>query len=242
MDAEGTTLADQAVEQQGSLLGDLVVLDEELLELVDDEQDARHRVVGLGLAEAAEVLHAGVAEEVAPEFQLGVEPLEHAQAELALALDGDDPGVRQLHLGVDLELDAFLEVDQVQLKLVGAVPKRRVGDQRVQQGRLTGAGFAGDQRVLRGSLAEGDRLELGGAGAAERHFHDLAAVPAPELVRGRGDEVERHLDAVGVAGLLAHVVHQLAVERLLGDRVEGEREPAEVLVPPARACRPASSS
>ena len=31
-----------------------------------------------------------------PALHLHVEPLQHAQAELALALDGDDPGVRQL--------------------------------------------------------------------------------------------------------------------------------------------------
>ena len=43
VDAEGPALPDQAVEQQRGLLGDLVVLDEELLELVDDEQDARQR-------------------------------------------------------------------------------------------------------------------------------------------------------------------------------------------------------
>ena len=42
VDAEGPALAHQAVEQQRRLLGELVVLDEELLELVDDEQDARH--------------------------------------------------------------------------------------------------------------------------------------------------------------------------------------------------------
>jgi len=31
---------------------------------------------------------------LSPRPQLGVEPLQHAQAELALALDGDDAGVR----------------------------------------------------------------------------------------------------------------------------------------------------
>ena len=40
MDPERAALADQPVEEEPDLLGDLVVLDEELLELVDDEQDA----------------------------------------------------------------------------------------------------------------------------------------------------------------------------------------------------------
>ena len=57
VDAEGPALADQAVEQQRDLLRDLVVLDEELLELVDDQQDARHRRARRsGLAIAVEVL------------------------------------------------------------------------------------------------------------------------------------------------------------------------------------------
>ena len=40
--------------------------------------------------------------------------------EFALALDGDDPGVGQLVVGVDLELDALLEVDQVEVDFLGA--------------------------------------------------------------------------------------------------------------------------
>ena len=110
------------------------------------KQDARHGRVGPRLAEALEVLHADLAEQVAAALQLDVQPLEHAEAELALALDRDDPGVRQLERGVDLELDALLEVDQVELDLVGAVAEGRVGDQGVQQGRLARAGLAGDER------------------------------------------------------------------------------------------------
>ena len=41
MQPERTALADEPVEQQRRFLRELVVLDEELLELVDDEQDAR---------------------------------------------------------------------------------------------------------------------------------------------------------------------------------------------------------
>ena len=47
-----------------------------------------------------------------------VEPFQHAHAEFAFALDGDHPRVRQLMRGVGLELDAFFEVDQIELHLV----------------------------------------------------------------------------------------------------------------------------
>ena len=148
MDAEGPALADQAVEQQRGLLRELVLLDEELLELVDDEQDARHGGRAGGVAIAVQVLHAGVAEPVGPQPHLDVEPLEHADAELALALDGHDAGVGQLVRGVDLELDPLLEVDQVEVDLVGAVVEGEVGDQGVHQGGLARPGAAGDQDVL----------------------------------------------------------------------------------------------
>ena len=96
VDAEGPALADQAVEQKRGLLGELVFLDEELLELVDDQQDPGQGGRAGSVAIAVEVLHAGVAEPVGPQPHLGVEPLEHADAELALALDRHDAGVGQL--------------------------------------------------------------------------------------------------------------------------------------------------
>ncbi len=43
-------------------------------------------------------------------------PLEDADAELAVALDGDDAGVRQPAVGVAFEIDAFLEVDEVETR------------------------------------------------------------------------------------------------------------------------------
>ena len=76
-------------------------------------------------AVAGEVVDAGVAELVAALLQDAVEPLQHAQAELALALDGDDAGVRQAVRRVPLELDALLEVDEVQLDFVRAVSAAR---------------------------------------------------------------------------------------------------------------------
>ena len=75
VDAERPALADQAVEPERGLLGELVLLDEELLELVDDQQDAGQGGRAGGVAVAVDVLHAGVAEPVGAHAQLGVEPL-----------------------------------------------------------------------------------------------------------------------------------------------------------------------
>src|SRR5262245_46924380 len=110
MHAERSALADQAVEQAGCFLSDLVVLDEELLELIDDEQYARRPALRHALPPGVEILSSDGPEAFAAQLQLRVEPLQDAQAEFALALDGDHAGVRQLVDGVGLELDALLEV------------------------------------------------------------------------------------------------------------------------------------
>ena len=177
--------------EQGRLLGDAVVVDEQLLELVDDQQDARQPGLGLGGAVALEVLHAQLAEQVAAAAQLDVELLQHAEAEFPLALDGDDPGVRQGEAGVGLELHPFLEVDQVQLDLVGAVAQGQVGDQHVQQRRFARARLAGDQHVLRGALAQVEVLQFHGPGAAQGHVDAAAAVGGPPLGLVGHDALER---------------------------------------------------
>ena len=56
VDAEGSALADQAVEPQGGFLGELVFLAEEFLEFVDDQQDAGQRGRARGVAIAVDVL------------------------------------------------------------------------------------------------------------------------------------------------------------------------------------------
>ena len=206
VDAEGPALADQAVEQERGLLGELVFLDEELLELVDHEQDPRQGRRAGSIAITAEVLHAGIAEPVGPQPHLHVQPLEHADAELALALDRHHAGVGQLEGGVDLELDALLEVDQVEVDLVGAVAERQVGDQGVHQGRLARSGTAGDEHVLRGALTQRQVLPLGGAGLAEGDVDPGAAVPGPPGFPRWGNELEGDLDALGVAGRRADLL------------------------------------
>ncbi len=82
-------------------------------------------------------------------------------------------------LGVGFELNPLLEVDEVELKLVGAVDQRRVGDQGMQKGRFTGTGAASGENVLGCALAELEALELGGARAAERDLEDRPSVALP---------------------------------------------------------------
>ncbi len=235
MHTEGTSLPHQAIQKQSDFLRDLVVLDEELLKLVDDQEHARHGDLGPGLAIAGQVLTAELPVDLAALPQLDVQPLEHAQAEFAFALDGDDSRVRQLHRGVDLELDAFLEVDQVELELVGAVSQRSIGDQGVQHRRLAGARLAGGQHVLRRAFAELQVLELGGTGAAQGDVDALAAVEGPELVGLGGDELERNLDPVGVAGGVADLVQDLGKSGRFWGRVEGKRIAAEIRLAPLQA-------
>ena len=96
MDAEGAALAHDAVEQQRSGLRDRVVLHEKFLELVDDEQRARHRLRAALALVAGNVLHAEFAEQIAAAPQFLIDALEHAEREFAVALDGDHLRMRQM--------------------------------------------------------------------------------------------------------------------------------------------------
>ena len=193
-------------------LRDAVVLDEELLELVDDQQRAGHGLLAAGALVAGDVLHAELAEQVAAALQFLIHALQHAQAEFAVALDGHHPRMGQAVRGVALELDALLEIHQVELHLLRAAPQGQVGDDDVEQGGFAGAGLAGDQRVLAGALADGEILQLGRAGAADRHAQFAGGVLAPDLGLRRGDVREGHFHAVGIAAALAHLVDELGGE------------------------------
>ena len=135
-----------------------VVLDEELLELVDDQQRARHRLGAAGLLVAGDVLHAELAEHVAAPLQFLVHALQHAQRKLAIALDRHDARVRQPLRGVALELDAFLEVDEVELDLLRAAREREVRDDDVEERRFARARLAREERVLARAFADREIL------------------------------------------------------------------------------------
>jgi hypothetical protein len=155
VDAERSALAHESIEQQRCFLRDLVVLDEELLELIHDQESAGHERRALAQARAArplaigrEVLHARIAEEVAALGEFRIEATQHRQTKLTLALDRDDACVWHLVRRVRLELDALLEVHEIELDLFGAIPEREVRHDRVQQRGLTRTSAARDQDVL----------------------------------------------------------------------------------------------
>ena len=131
MHAESTPLPHQAVEHQRGILSELVVFNEDLLKLVDNQQDARHR---LGVARSpipSQVLYSEIAKEIATPLQLAVELLQHREAKLAFAFDRDHTGMWKLVVVVNLKLHALLKVDEIELHFVGAVGQREVGNQRM---------------------------------------------------------------------------------------------------------------
>src|SRR5690606_23439381 len=141
MDPECAALPDKPVEQQGGLLRVAVVLDEELLEFVDDQQYAGKaqgpvrraqsppagRVAVLiiltcardlpridGIAGGRDVLNIQLAKQLSPFVQDSIQPLQHADAELAVRLDGNHPRMRQSAAGIGLELHPLLEIDEIE--------------------------------------------------------------------------------------------------------------------------------
>ena len=224
MHAEGAALAHQAVEEERGVLRHLVVLDEELLELVDHEEAARHPLRAAERAPVGEVLDVLRAVQLAATAQLVVEALEDAQAELAVALHGHGARVGQAAGGVGLEFHALLEVHQPELHLVRRIPERGVHDERVEERALARARLAGDERVLAGALAERHVLQAVGAAAAERHAKALGGGERPALVGPRRDGGEGHLDAVRVLGGAADGARQLEEERVIRRSIGNERE------------------
>jgi len=129
--SKGAALPDQLLEDNGGILSELVVFGEKHLKFIDDEDGARQLGAGR-LAVGGDILDAGLAEEIAAAGQLGVEPPQDAEAELAVAFDGDGAGVDEPVADVGFEFDAFFEVDEVQFDLVGGLPQRQVGDNDMQ--------------------------------------------------------------------------------------------------------------
>ena len=96
VDAESAALPDDAVQQHRSALRNLVVLDEKFLELVNHQQRARHRLRAAGAFVAGDVLDAEFAEQIAAALEFVIQPLQHAEAEFAVAFDGHHARVRQM--------------------------------------------------------------------------------------------------------------------------------------------------
>ena len=165
------------------------------MELVDHQHHARQRFVWSSVAIARQILNSHAAIQVAALLEQLIEPLQHANAELAVALDRDDPRVWQPLRGIRLELNPFLEVDQIKLDLVRRVVERGVRDECMQQRRLARTSLPRDENVLRRSLAEPQMLQLGRPGATNGDVESRAGTRCPIGFRRRHDSLEWHFDA-----------------------------------------------
>ncbi len=193
---------------------------EHLGELVDDDEQRRHRrevlAGGPGLlvvADRGEV--AGLAQQLLAAHHLAGQRVLHAVDERQLLGQVGDDRRHVRHLGHAGERGTALEVDQHHVELLGGVGHRQPEDQRAQELRLAGSGGADDQAVRahallgglldvqvhhRAALAEADRHPepvAGGAGAPGGARLEPAYVAEAEQVH----EVRRTGDLAG-RGLL----------------------------------------
>src|SRR4030095_15882787 len=107
-----------------------------------------------------EVLDAEPAKQIAAALEFIVHALEDTEAEFAVALDGHNARVRETAHRIALELDALLEVHEIELDLLGTAPEREVRDHDVEQSRFARAGFSRDQGVLARAFANGQILKF----------------------------------------------------------------------------------
>ena len=187
-----------------AFLRDAIVLHKKLLKLVDDEQGPGQRRRGRRLPKTGQILSARLAEEVAAALELFVDPFQHAEPKLAVALDRDDARMRQSRGRVAFEFNAFLKVDQVELHLVRAVPEREIGDGDVEERGFSGSGFSGDERVLTRAAAEGELLKFRSPHAADRHPGLGVRRASPDLLFLRRHAGEGHFDPLSVRRPLTH--------------------------------------
>ena len=225
MNAKRSPLTNQSVQHQRRCLADLVVFGEELLELVDQKQQPRHRPAGVCVAETADVLHSVIAEQVASLFEDFIQPLQNAEAEFAVAFDRDDTSVRQLVCGIGLKFDTLLEVDQVELDFVRAVVEREIRHQDVHEGRFARAGFARDHDVLRSASTEPHVLQFRRAGSTERHVDSVSRIVLPKSLRH--DSFERDFDSSSVLRFVADALDDARELVRLGRGFGGERQPSQ---------------
>src|SRR5688572_2688295 len=109
MDAEGTALAHDAIQQHVCRLGNPIIFDEEFLEFIDHDETPRHAHVRVALPKSRQVENARLPKQLSATFQLLVDAFKHAQTKLTVAFDGDDARVRQAMSRIALELNALLK-------------------------------------------------------------------------------------------------------------------------------------
>ena len=94
--AESTALTDEAVDEQRRILARACRLRRRIPGIRRRSAASAASSPRRGSAVGVEILDAGLAVEITAASQFGVEALQHAEAKLAIALDRDDPRVRQV--------------------------------------------------------------------------------------------------------------------------------------------------
>ena len=110
-----------------------------------------------------------------------MQTFEHADAEFALAFDGDHPRVGQLIHGVLLETHAAFEIDQKQLRLARRIRQCDRCDQHVHQIGLARTSLANQQRVMRRADAERQIQHVLRAGLRNGNAHGQRRVALPPI-------------------------------------------------------------
>ena len=223
VNAKRASLPHDAIEEQRGRLRDGVVLDEEFLELINEQQRARHRLRRAAALVAGDILAAEPAEDVAAPFQFLVHALKHAERKLAITFNRHDPRVRQAFRGVALELDALLEIYEIELDLIGAAREGEVRDDDVEERGFSRASLAREKPVLARAFADGEILEFRRARASDGDAQFVRRVVRPELRGRRGDLRKGNLHAVRVHAALADFVDEAEREFRLGRRIKDER-------------------
>ena len=62
-----------------------------------------------------------------------IKPLQDAEAEFPVALDGNNAGMREFLAAVAFKLNSFLEVDEVELDLIRTAGQRKICNHHVEQ-------------------------------------------------------------------------------------------------------------
>ena len=96
---------------------------EQLLKLINDQQDSRHRWLVGEVAVSREILNPEFSENISALAELIVNALEEREPEFSIRFNSDGFRVREIQRGIGLEFNTLLKVHQIQLKFLRGIPK-----------------------------------------------------------------------------------------------------------------------
>src|SRR6266568_57006 len=136
MDAKGTASAHHIIKNLRCLRGNRVVLNKEYLEFIHDQENAWQHLAGFlpvfgQGCNFLRTLFLGFVEEVSSMLDFFTQSLKDTQAKFPLALNSNDTYMRQLGIGVSLELYALFEINQVEFNLARIVGQSYASNKRM---------------------------------------------------------------------------------------------------------------